>query len=176
MATAASKPLRHFSPSLPHIASNKPKSHIRLPRITVSALSSSSTSPFTEANSESRYQREIWTHKSTIDNKSNDIALQLPDLKKLLEALRVSREKERGQLENTATPGRVALVGTGPGDPELLTVKAVRAIEKADLILYDRLVSNDVLDMVRPDARLLYVGKTAGYHSRTQVRNNFAFK
>jgi len=65
----------------------------------------------------------------------------------------------------------VALVGTGPGDPELLTLKAVRAIEAADLVLYDRLVSNDVLDLVGEGARLLYVGKTAGYHSRTQVRN-----
>lgn len=69
----------------------------------------------------------------------------------------------------------MALVGTGPGDPELLTVKAVRAIEKADLILYDRLVSNDVLELVRPDARLLYVGKTAGYHSRTQVKHLLVF-
>jgi uroporphyrin-III C-methyltransferase len=59
-------------------------------------------------------------------------------------------------------------VGTGPGDPELLTLKAVRAIEAADLVLYDRLVSNDVLDLVGEGARLLYVGKTAGYHSRTQ--------
>lgn len=85
--------------------------------------------------------------------------------------LRASREKEGVQLGgSTGVPGRVALVGTGPGDPELLTVKAVRAIERADLILYDRLVSNDVLELVRPDARLLYVGKTAGYHSRTQVR------
>jgi siroheme synthase len=65
----------------------------------------------------------------------------------------------------------VALVGTGPGDPELLTLKAIRAIEAADLVLYDRLVSNDVLDLVGEGARLLYVGKTAGYHSRTQVRN-----
>lgn len=65
-------------------------------------------------------------------------------------------------------PGRVALVGTGPGDPELLTLKAMRAIEAADLVLYDRLVSNDVLDLVGEGARLLYVGKTAGYHSRTQ--------
>ncbi|KAF2293632.1 hypothetical protein GH714_003535 [Hevea brasiliensis] len=65
-------------------------------------------------------------------------------------------------------PGNVFLVGTGPGDPELLTLKAVRVIQKADLLLYDRLVSNDVLDLVGPDARLLYVGKTAGYHSRTQ--------
>ncbi|KAJ4806661.1 Siroheme synthase [Rhynchospora pubera] len=176
MAIAASKPLRHFSPSLPHISSNKPKSHVRLPRVTFSALSSSSTSsPFTEANSLSRYQRETWTHnestsncRSNFDDKSNEIALQLPELKKLLEALRASREKEGGQLDSTAGPGRVALVGTGPGDPELLTVKAVRAIEIADLILYDRLVSNDVLELVRPDARLLYVGKTAGYHSRTQ--------
>lgn len=54
-------------------------------------------------------------------------------------------------------------------------MKAVRAIEKADLILYDRLVSNDVLELVRPDARLLYVGKTAGYHSRTQVKHLLAF-
>lgn len=59
-------------------------------------------------------------------------------------------------------------MGTGPGDPELLTLKAVRAIEAADLVLYDRLVSNDVLDLVGEGARLLYVGKTAGYHSRTQ--------
>lgn len=65
-------------------------------------------------------------------------------------------------------PGNVFLVGTGPGDPELLTMKAVRVIKGADLLLYDRLVSNDVLDLVGGDAKLLYVGKTAGYHSRTQ--------
>ncbi|KAK9109616.1 hypothetical protein Sjap_017676 [Stephania japonica] len=65
-------------------------------------------------------------------------------------------------------PGNVFLVGTGPGDPELLTLKALRVIESADLLLYDRLVSNDVLSLVGDDARLLYVGKTAGYHSRTQ--------
>lgn len=64
-------------------------------------------------------------------------------------------------------------MGTGPGDPELLTLKAVRAIEAADLVLYDRLVSNDVLDLVGEGARLLYVGKTAGYHSRTQVGTLF---
>lgn len=59
-------------------------------------------------------------------------------------------------------------MGTGPGDSELLTLKAVQAIEAADLVLYDRLVSNEVLDLVGDSARLLYVGKTAGYHSRTQ--------
>ncbi|KAJ9560588.1 hypothetical protein OSB04_005748 [Centaurea solstitialis] len=57
----------------------------------------------------------------------------------------------------------------GPGDPELLTFKAFKVIQNADLVLYDRLVSNDVMDLVGPQAtKLLYVGKTAGYHSRTQ--------
>lgn len=58
---------------------------------------------------------------------------------------------------------------------DLLTLKAMKVIQKADLLLYDRLVSNDVLDLVAPNARLLYVGKTAGYHSRTQVFNFLPF-
>lgn len=102
--------------------------------------------------------------------RENEIALQLPELKKLLQVLREKREKEGGGCgDEKKGPGNVYLVGTGPGDPELLTLKAVRVIKNADLLLYDRLVSNDVLDLVGPDARLLYVGKTAGYHSRTQV-------
>ncbi|KAG0464218.1 hypothetical protein HPP92_020287 [Vanilla planifolia] len=103
----------------------------------------------------------------------HDIALHLPELKLLLETLRAARRNGGGggageEGRGGWRPGSVALVGTGPGDPELLTLKAVRAIERADLILYDRLVSNDVLSLVRGDARLLYVGKAAGYHSRTQ--------
>lgn len=87
----------------------------------------------------------------------------------MLQVLKEKRESngigERGERK----VGDVYLVGTGPGDPELLTMKAMRVIQSADLLLYDRLVSNDVLDLVGQDARLLYVGKTAGYHSRTQV-------
>ncbi|CAL8175022.1 unnamed protein product [Prunus armeniaca] len=64
--------------------------------------------------------------------------------------------------------GNVFLVGTGLGDLELLTLKAYKVFQNADLLLYDRLVSNDVLELVDSGARLLYVGKTAGYHSRTQ--------
>lgn len=102
--------------------------------------------------------------------RNEDIALQLPELKKLLQVLREKRQGEDGNGNGFSNkgPGNVFLVGTGPGDPELLTLKALRAIESADLLLYDRLVSNDVLNLVRQDARLLYVGKTAGYHSRTQ--------
>lgn len=68
-------------------------------------------------------------------------------------------------------PGNVFLVGTGLGDPEFLTSKAYRVIQNADLLLYDRLVSNDALELVDSGARLLYVGKTAGYHSRIQVKH-----
>ncbi|KAJ4971156.1 hypothetical protein NE237_004255 [Protea cynaroides] len=143
--------------------------------------SSSSPSPFTEKHSLDRYQRDSWLYKNPslntscslpIDSNSssireNDIALQLPELKKLLHVLREKRENERSN-EGNSGPGNVFLIGTGPGDPDLLTLKALKVIQSADLLLYDRLVSNDVLNLVRPEARLLYVGKTAGYHSRTQ--------
>jgi uroporphyrin-III C-methyltransferase/precorrin-2 dehydrogenase/sirohydrochlorin ferrochelatase len=56
--------------------------------------------------------------------------------------------------------GSVALVGAGPGDPELLTLRAVRALQSADVILFDDLVSRDVLDFARREARKLLVGKT----------------
>lgn len=58
--------------------------------------------------------------------------------------------------------GRVTLVGAGPGDPELLTLKAIRALQSADIILYDDLVSAGVLELARREARRMLVGKT-GY-------------
>lgn len=151
--------------------------------------SSSSSSPFTEKHSLERYQRDNWLYdvkqqeptscSISSDPESirhNDIALQLPELKNLLQVLREKREEKCGDGKGEKCgPGNVYLVGTGPGDPELLTVKAMRVIQNADLLLYDRLVSNDVLDLVGPNARLLYVGKTAGYHSRTQVKKITTF-
>lgn len=67
-----------------------------------------------------------------------------------------------------ATQGVVHIVGAGPGDPELLTLKALRALQDADVIIHDRLVSADVLDRARRDARRIYVGKARCDHSVPQ--------
>ncbi len=64
--------------------------------------------------------------------------------------------------------GHVALVGAGPGDPGLLTLRALRVLNEADIILHDRLVSADVLDLARRDAQRIEVGKEAGNHHSTQ--------
>lgn len=67
---------------------------------------------------------------------------------------------------------KVTLVGAGPGDPELLTLKAIKAIKNADAILYDALVNRSVLKHANPSAQLMCVGKRAGKHSYTQKEIN----
>jgi uroporphyrin-III C-methyltransferase len=65
-------------------------------------------------------------------------------------------------------PGKVYLVGAGPGDPELLTLKAARVLGEADVVLHDDLVSDEVLKHVRPGARIVPVGKRGGCKSTPQ--------
>lgn len=68
----------------------------------------------------------------------------------------------------TPPQGLVHIVGAGPGDPELLTLKALRVLQDADVIIHDRLVSPEILDRARRDARRIYVGKSRGDHSVPQ--------
>lgn len=81
------------------------------------------------------------------------------------EARQIRSGKEEGR-------GRVTLVGAGPGDAELLTVKAIRALQAADVILFDELVSDDVLELARREAKHILVGKRGGRRSCRQDEIN----
>ncbi len=74
--------------------------------------------------------------------------------------------------EPKAETGRVSLVGAGPGDPELLTLRAARALREADVIVYDKLVDPAVLEYARRDARRIFVGKSKGDHTLPQAEIN----
>jgi len=69
----------------------------------------------------------------------------------------------------TMNHGKVTLVGAGPGDPELLTLKALKAIQRATVLLVDDLVSDEIVAFARPEARIVYVGKRGGCKSTPQA-------
>ena len=73
--------------------------------------------------------------------------------------------RELLQTPQQAVTGEVYLIGAGPGDPDLLSFKAARLLQAADVVLYDRLVSEQVLDMARRDAERIYVGKQRAEHA-----------
>jgi uroporphyrin-III C-methyltransferase/precorrin-2 dehydrogenase/sirohydrochlorin ferrochelatase len=79
---------------------------------------------------------------------------------------------ERLENENAAQHGEVYLVGAGPGDPDLLTFRALRLMQKADVVLYDNLVSKPIVDMARRDAARIFVGKQRDNHTLPQDEIN----
>src|SRR3954451_24173554 len=71
-----------------------------------------------------------------------------------------------------AMVGKVFLVGAGPGDPDLITVKGLRCLRRADVVVYDRLIDPALLDEARPDAERIFVVKGAGCHTMPQEQIN----
>ncbi len=102
--------------------------------------------------------------------------LQGPVVERVLSG---QEQAARGLLQNmidnadtTANKGEVFLVGGGPGDPDLLTFRALRLMQQCDVCVYDKLVSPEVMELVRRDAELIYVGKSRDQHTLPQEEIN----
>jgi len=106
-----------------------------------------------------RQRRTFWEQFSDLALRAGERAPSEADFAALAEAERLTTAPSRG---------RVTLVGAGPGDPDLLTLKAVRALQSADVILYDALIAPQALEMARREAQRIDVGKRAGTASPGQ--------
>jgi len=94
--------------------------------------------------------------------------LQSPGAEAVMSGDHKAAEQFLFDTSNTSKTGEVYLVGAGPGDPDLLTLRALQLMQKAEVVLYDNLVSPRVLDRVRRDADMEFVGKRSGYKSTSQ--------
>ena len=109
-------------------------------------------------------RREFW--ESTIDGPVADKFLAGDEKAAKKQFLKELDAAALGQ--DIAQVGEVYLVGAGPGDPDLLTFRALHLMQRADVVLYDRLIGDGIINLVRRDAERIYVGKKPGNHALTQ--------
>ncbi|MDM3871575.1 siroheme synthase CysG [Porticoccus sp. W117] len=112
-------------------------------------------------------RRQFW--EQVLASAVPQLVYQEQDQRAEASMLRLLNSDDSPERDNNGPErGHVSLVGAGPGDPELLTIKALQRIQTADVVYYDNLVSDDVLELIRRDADRVYVGKKAGAHSCSQ--------
>lgn len=100
----------------------------------------------------------------------------------LMQKLEISRDKESKKsfkrtfiaLKESILVGKVYIVGAGPGDVELITLKGLRCIKEADVILYDRLINQELLSYAKPNAKLIFCGKMPNRHAMIQEHINYS--
>ncbi|MCB5324616.1 siroheme synthase CysG [Yersinia intermedia] len=115
---------------------------------------------FTAMADRRRFWEKLLTHDRLAQSLANDDQVQI---EQHIEHLFNAPLSDRGE---------VILVGAGPGDAGLLTLKGLQQIQQADVVVYDRLVSDEVMNLVRRDAERIFVGKESGYHCVPQESIN----
>lgn len=124
------------------------------------------------------FRRQVQQRFATTDERRHfwEGILQGPIAEMLLAgqepAARAALEQAVANADSGELTGEVYLVGAGPGDPDLLTFRALRLMQQADIILYDRLVSPEILELTRRDADRIYVGKERSKHAVPQSEIN----
>ncbi|EKN4687582.1 siroheme synthase CysG [Yersinia ruckeri] len=115
---------------------------------------------FSAMTARRRFWEKLLSHDRLAQSLAND---DQPQSHQLVEQLFSAPLTDRGE---------VVLVGAGPGDAGLLTLKGLQQIQQADVVVYDRLVSDEVMNLVRRDAERIFVGKRAGHHCVPQEQIN----
>jgi len=121
-----------------------------------------------QAFSDLEQRRYFW--ENIFESEASELALngQVDEAESLI----IEKLQASAQGETIVNSGEVYLVGAGPGDPDLLTFKALRLMQQCDVVLYDRLVSDGVMELVRRDADRIYVGKARSDHAVPQGQIN----
>lgn len=109
-------------------------------------------------------RRRFWESMISGPVAEHVFSAQIEEAEALMDHLLAEAAKDGAQ----PPAGEVYLVGTGPGDPDLLTFRALRLMQQADVVLYDRLIGDGILNLVRRDAERIYVGKLPNDHSVPQ--------
>lgn len=115
---------------------------------------------FSSLGARRRFWERLFAHDRLAQSLAND------------DATLAERQLEQLFSEQPEDRGEVVLVGAGPGDAGLLTLKGLQQIQQADVVVYDRLVSEEIMTLVRRDAECIFVGKRAGHHCVPQEQIN----